>query len=47
MIRETTINFANIKDVVDAAENLQRAGKKDDCEKILVDLAKSILGQSK
>lgn len=42
MINNTGYNFTNIRNIVEAAENLQAAGKDDDCSKILTDLADEI-----
>ena len=43
MIRYNGYNFTNIRNIVDAAENLHEAGKDDDCNKVLIDLANEIL----
>ena len=45
MMRINNFDFENILDRVKAAECLQNAGKADDCEKILSDLANDILGE--
>lgn len=42
-MKEITYNFGKIRQIVDAAANLQDAGKEEDCEKILKDLAREIL----
>ena len=42
-MKTITFNFTKIRQIVDAASNLQEAGKDDDCERILKDLAKEIL----
>ncbi len=42
MIRYIGYNFNDIRSIIEAAENLQNAGKSDDCEKIMHDLANDI-----
>lgn len=44
MIIKREINFSNIHDRVNAAENMQRAGLNSDAERILTDLAYDLLG---
>lgn len=41
-IMKNSINFTNIRKIVDAADNLQQAGRDDDCKKIMRDLSRSI-----
>ena len=42
-MKEISYNFSKIRNIIDAASNLQDAGKNEDCEKILKDFAKEIL----
>lgn len=42
MIKAYVYNFTRLRQLIDAAEQLQLAGKSEDCDKILKDLAKEI-----
>lgn len=46
MINNIGYNFTNIRNIVEAAESLQEAGKDDDVKKILNDLADDIKNNS-
>lgn len=42
MIKNSGFNFSNIRNIIQAAELLQEAGKDDDCQKLLKDLSDAI-----
>lgn len=41
-LKNQKLNFTDIKSIVDAGQALQDAGKQDDCNKIMSDLAEEL-----